>query len=720
MAETEQDKDRRPGALDRLTRQRLDRGRRRLVVIILAAGLVVSVGTAAAIWWALQEPGRLWIGPESAPFAVVVAGVLITLLLTMYLNALIGRTALVEELVDRRASELKRAKERLEQEAAERKRAEEVIRHKEALYSSLVENLPVHVIRKGLDGRFTFANKSFCDLLGKPLDQITGKTDFDLYPAELAEKFRRDDRRVVDSGELFEDVEENEVYGEPRYVQVMKSPVHDAGGKTIGVQVIFWDVTARKRAEEALAYERFLLETLMDSSPDYIYFKDAESRFIRISKGLADFYGLSAPAEAARKADSDFYDPQRAQQYLEDEREVMRTGKAVIDKEEEQTRPDGRMVWISTTKLPLHDKQGQIIGTFGISRDITQRKSAEEALRKAREELEKRVRERTAELEEANRALQAEIAERKRAEETLRLSETRLREIIDLVPHMIFAKDREGRFLLANRATAEAYDMTVEQLTGKKHADVHPVEEELEHMLEDDRAVIDSGQPTTVPEESFVDAEGNLRLLHSIKIPYTASGTSEPAILGVAIDVTELKRAEGRAVRQGVLLEAVNKVLQEALTCETHEEVAQTSLAVAEELTGSRFGFIGELNPAGRFDTIALSDPGWDACRMPASDAAVMIREMEVRGIWGRVLRSEQPLIVNDPASHPDRVGVPEGHPSLTAFLGVPLKHAGKTFGMIGLANKESDYDSADQQAAEALSVAFVEALMRKRAEEAL
>jgi signal transduction histidine kinase/DNA-binding response OmpR family regulator len=208
--------------------------------------------------------------------------------------------------------------------------------------------------------------------------------------------------------------------------------------------------------------------------------------------------------------------------------------------------------------------------------------------------------------------------------------------------------------------------------------------------------------------------------LHSIKIPYTASGTSEPAILGVAIDVTELKRAEGRAVRQGVLLEAVNKVLQEALTCETHEEVAQTSLAVAEELTGSRFGFIGELNPAGRFDTIALSDPGWDACRMPASDAAVMIREMEVRGIWGRVLRSGRPLIVNDPASHPDRVGVPEGHPPLTAFLGVPLKHAGKTFGMIGLANKESDYDSADQQAAEALSVAFVEALMRKRAEEAL
>jgi len=72
------------------------------------------------------------------------------------------------------------------------------------LYSSLVESLPVHVLRKDREGRFTFANQSFCDLLGKPLAAITGKTDFDLYSEELAEKYRQDDQRVLETGELFE------------------------------------------------------------------------------------------------------------------------------------------------------------------------------------------------------------------------------------------------------------------------------------------------------------------------------------------------------------------------------------------------------------------------------------------------------------------------------------------------------------------------------------
>jgi len=137
-------------------------------------------------------------------------------------------------------------------------------------------------------------------------------------------------------------------------------------------------------------------------------------------------------------------------------------------------------------------------------------------------------------------------------------------------------------------------------------------------------------------------------------------------------------------------------------------------------LTGSKFGFIGELNQAGLLNTMALSDPGWISCKMPKSNAVAMIRDMEIRGIWGRVLKDERTLIVNDLASHPDRVGIPEGHPPLTSFLGVLLKKAGNTIGMIALANKASGYDLADQQAVETLATGFVEALNRNRAEEAL
>jgi len=183
---------------------------------------------------------------------------------------------------------------------------------------------------------------------------------------------------------------------------------------------------------------------------------------------------------------------------------------------------------------------------------------------------------------------------------------------------------------------------------------------------------------------------------------------------------TEREAAEKEVLRQSALLEGMNRVLRETLTTQTDEEIAQVCLSVAEELTGSKFGFIGELNQTGRFDTIALSDPGWISCKMPRSNAVAMIRDMEVRGIWGGVIKNERSSIVNDPASHHDRVGIPESHPPLTSFLGVPLKMAGKTIGMIALANKEPGYDLVDQQSVEALSTALVEALNRKRADEAL
>ena len=195
----------------------------------------------------------------------------------------------------------------------------------------------------------------------------------------------------------------------------------------------------------------------------------------------------------------------------------------------------------------------------------------------------------------------------------------------------------------------------------------------------------------------------------------TAAGITQ--IVNVFEDITENKGREEEILRQSKVLDGINKVFREALTCETDEEVANKCLSVAEELTGSEFGFIGEVNPAGRFDNIAISNPGWDACKMPDSEATLSTKDMEIRGIDRSVLREGKSRIVNDPASYPDRVGLPEGHPPITSFLGVPLKSLDKTIGMIGLGNKESGYDLADQEAIEDISVAFMEALHRKRAE---
>ena len=314
-------------------------------------------------------------------------------------------------------------------------------------------------------------------------------------------------------------------------------------------------------------------------------------------------------------------------------------------------------------------------------------------------------------------ALERQQIGHKRAEEALRESEAKYRNLVEQSLDGIYVLQNNNHFEFANERFLDMLGYTLEELKTINALDT--IAPESRGFFRDrwqsrrrDEAVPEQYEFKVVRKDgSILDVETHVR-------PIVYEG--RPASQGCIRDITERKRTEEQLLRQTAVLNAINRVFQETLTCETDEEVARRCLAVAEELTGSKFGFIGEVNPAGRFDTIALSDPGWDACRMPKSDAGVMIKDMEIRGFWGRALKEGRSLIINDPVSDPDRVGAPEGHPSIARFLGVPLKHAGRTIGMIALASKASDYDLTDQQDVEALSVAFVEALHRKRAEETL
>jgi PAS domain S-box-containing protein len=142
------------------------------------------------------------------------------------------------------------------------------------------------------------------------------------------------------------------------------------------------DITERKQAEQRLARERKLLHALMDNVPDHIYFKDTHSRFIRINKSLANWFGLSAPDQAVGKTDFDFFTEKHAQQAYADEQKIVRSCQPLIGIEEKETWPDGGETWVLTNKIPLRDEEGQIIGTLGISTDITERKRAEEKLQR--------------------------------------------------------------------------------------------------------------------------------------------------------------------------------------------------------------------------------------------------------------------------------------------------------------------------------------------------
>ena len=145
-------------------------------------------------------------------------------------------------------------------------------------------------------------------------------------------------------------------------------------------------------ANGSIGYEGFLLQALMDNIPDSIYFKDLRSRFLMISRAKARKHGLTDPAEARGKTDADYFTEPHARQALTDERKILRSGKPIEDLEEVETWPDGSETWASTTKMPLRNQSGQIVGTFGISRDITKRKHAEQALAESTRQLQEKTR----------------------------------------------------------------------------------------------------------------------------------------------------------------------------------------------------------------------------------------------------------------------------------------------------------------------------------------
>lgn len=206
-----------------------------------------------------------------------------------------------------------------------------------------------------------------------------------------------------------------------------------------------------------------LLNAFLEHIPDCVYFKDRDSRFVRISRSLAHRFGLSDPAEAIGKTDFDVFSPQHAKQAFEDEQEIIRTGKPIVEKEERETWLDGRETWALTTKLPLTDDKGLVIGTMGISRDITERRRIELELHEHRLHLEELVTKRTGELLRAKELLERDIAARKVAEgelaqkaKELALANAEL-ENLSLVDDLTGLYNRKGFLALAHHRVKLAH-----------------------------------------------------------------------------------------------------------------------------------------------------------------------------------------------------------------------------------------------------------------------
>ncbi|MBG7607978.1 MAG: PAS domain-containing protein [Verrucomicrobia bacterium] len=264
----------------------------------------------------------------------------------------------------------------------------------------------------------------------------------------------------------------------------------------------------RKTRRERDEIERYF-SALMDTMPAWIFFKDRDSKFLQVNKALADYSGLK-PEDIKGESDSAFLDEESTRKNREDEIEILASGVGRERFIEKESTPDGGIAWVITSKLPLRDKQGRIIGTFGVSSDVTELIETQQTLEKER---------------------------------------NTLRTLLDSIPDSIYIRDRGGKYIVVNRALADLVGADDPQgVTGKTPYDFFP-DDKAQILIVEDAKVMDVGE-TVINQSSIVSAQdGDTRHLLTTKVPMRDRDGNVFGILGINRDITEQEKAR-KAVRQ--------------------------------------------------------------------------------------------------------------------------------------------------------------------------
>jgi len=300
-------------------------------------------------------------------------------------------------------------------------------------------------------------------------------------------------------------------------------------GRTLEVEQLIRSLLARQTAEQVLRqrkegadqtrvfhaveggfsnvaqYERSLMDVIMNHAPDRIFFKDRESRYVRCSASVAEQFGLKDVAEVVDKSDFDFFSEEHALETFADDQEVIRTGKPILGKKESETLADGTSRWVLTSRIPWRNPEGQIVGVFGISKDIT------------------------------------ELME---VEQELQTQKDQLQALLDHMPDRIYFKNTQSRFVAVSQAMVERLNVeSADQVIGKTDFDFHPPELARQFM-QDEELIMASGKPMIAKVEKQKDAHGNTIWASVTKVPtYDAMG-QVTGLIGISRDITDLKNAE--------------------------------------------------------------------------------------------------------------------------------------------------------------------------------
>jgi PAS domain S-box-containing protein len=391
-------------------------------------------------------------------------------------------------------------------DATEKKRSEKALESQRQRYNDLFLQAPscIGVVR-GPNHVYEMANPPYLQLIGKR--DIIGKSVREAIPEVVDQGFIELLDRVYKTGKTFSANEmlvklgNNNANLSDVYLNFICQAYRNNEGNVDGIFFFAIDVTEQVLSRKKIEESELRYRSLVEQATDAICITDASLKFIDINPYALGLFGYTLEEALHLSLPDVLFAEDLAVNPIK--LNELKLGKTIRN-ERRLKRKDGTTVDMAVSTKLIED--GRLI-MFGHN-----------------------------------------ISERKESEEALRESEKRLRQIIDLVPHFIFAKDAEGKFILVNEAVATAYGSTVKDLIGKSDADFNSKKEEVEHFMQEDLKIINSGNATYNIEETITDVTGNVRVLSTTKIPYASLGVHTSGVLGVSVDITERKKAE-QAIR---------------------------------------------------------------------------------------------------------------------------------------------------------------------------
>ena len=419
------------------------------------------------------------------------------------------------------------------------------------------------------------------------------------------------------------------------------------------------EITERIHVEEALRQAEEKYRSIFENAISGIFQVTPDGRYLSANPALAQIYGYSSPDELITKLTElkpqIYVDPNCRAEFTH----LMHEEGAVANFESQVYRQDGSIIWIAENARAVRDANGVLLYYEGSVEDITKRKQAEANLQE---------------------------------------SEQKLRQVIDLVPHFIFAKNKDGEFILVNQATAETYGTTVEEMLNKKEEDFAQSSHQIHQFGEDDLQVIISRQPKHSPEETMTDVFGNVRILQTTKIPFFVAGSETPAVLGIAIDITQRKRVEQELRESEAAIRALYEVTASGKL--DFDECLQKLLAMGCRQFGLEIGVLSHVESYHDSEAVVVPSNTQASSLAPKSSRYEVIATQLPNSINAKgaifdlkqtycheTLKAQQPLCITSAGSSEWR-----NHPCYTVFklesyIGTPVMVTGKVYGTLSFSS---------------------------------